>query len=203
MSGRGGQDDMSVAWARPHRHPRASVHVGPRVGSGAAEARVGLDLAHPTAFAARGGPAAKRPDKKIRAGNDILTLNTGAPANVGALRSGATLRVSRETEDEDMTYRTITSFVFSAIFAGGLAMGTAHADEDDAPGPCKAKKFEIEAVKKACDAGGAPAAKKIMKDAVKKAKAAGDDMNCKTCHESTKEFEKHKEGSVDKLKKLL
>lgn len=107
------------------------------------------------------------------------------------------------TEDEDMTYRTITAFVFSAIFAGGLAMGTAHADEDDAPGPCKAKKFEIEAVKKACDSGGAPAAKKIMKDAVKKAKAAGEDMNCKTCHESTKEFEKHKAGSVEKLKKLL
>lgn len=102
-----------------------------------------------------------------------------------------------------MTHRIITAFVFSAIFVGGLAMGTAHAGDEEAPGPCKAKKFEIPAVAKACEKGGTPAVKKIMKEAVKKAKAAGEDMNCKTCHESTKEFEKHKEGSVEKLKPLL
>jgi len=107
-----------------------------------------------------------------------------------------------------MFHRTITAIVFSAVFAAGLglsAVQTAHAEgeEEEAPSPCKAKTFEIEAVKKACEKGGTAEVKKMMKEAVKKAKAKGEEMNCKTCHESTKEFEKHTKDAVAKLKPLL
>lgn len=99
-----------------------------------------------------------------------------------------------------MNHRNFIAIAFSAVFAGGLFVGTASAED---PKPCKSEKFEIKQVEEACKKGGEPAAKALMKKAVKKAKDAGEDVNCKTCHESTKELEKNKPGSVEKLRKLL
>lgn len=99
-----------------------------------------------------------------------------------------------------MSIRQPLVLAFAVTFFGGLAVDTASAD---GPEPCKSKSFEIEQVEAACKKGGEPAAKALMKKAVKKAKDAGEDINCKTCHESTKELDKSKPGSVDKLKKLL
>lgn len=100
-----------------------------------------------------------------------------------------------------MTNRNVIAIAFTTIFAGGLFVGTAYADE---VAPCKAKTFKVAKVKAACEKGGAKAAKALMKKAVKKAKAAGEDIDCKTCHASTKELHKNKGAeSIKKLKELL
>jgi len=100
-----------------------------------------------------------------------------------------------------MTNRIVITFGFTAVFASGFfMMETANAGDK----PCKAATFQFDKVKAACTAGGENAAKELMKEAVKKGKAAGDaEMDCKSCHEDTKDFTKVKDGSVDKLKPLL
>ncbi|MEX1363393.1 MAG: hypothetical protein AB1Z98_09725 [Nannocystaceae bacterium] len=54
--------------------------------------------------------------------------------------------------------------------------------------PCTAESFKFAQVEAACKAGGRKAAKTLMKKAVAKAKAAGETMNCKSCHSSMKTF---------------
>lgn len=109
-----------------------------------------------------------------------------------------------DQEGDDMINRNLLAFAFTAIFAGGLYAGTASAGDDGEITPCKATSFKVAQVKKACEKGGVKAAKKLMKSAVKKAKDAGESVNCKTCHESTKELHKNKGAeSVKKLKELL
>ena len=70
------------------------------------------------------------------------------------------------------------------------------------PNACTTQKFQVPAVKKACAEGGRKAAKALMKQAVKKAKAAGQKVNCKSCHTSLKTFEL-KPNAVADLKKWL
>ncbi len=99
--------------------------------------------------------------------------------------------------------KTRTLFVSLLFAAGaGLVAGSAVAHEDEAPAPCTTKSFKTKQVEKACKAGGRKAAKTLMKKVVKKAKAAGEKVNCKTCHTSLKTFE-YKPEAVDLLKKWL
>ena len=68
--------------------------------------------------------------------------------------------------------------------------------------PCTATTFTFPQVENACKKGGQKAAQDLMKSVVKKAKAAGQDLNCKSCHVSTKTFEL-KPNAVDDLRPLL
>lgn len=96
--------------------------------------------------------------------------------------------------------RPLTAFAFAGVFGLGLAVSSvAVADDAD---PCTAKKFKYDKVEKACKEGGRKAAKKLMKGVVKKAKAAGEDVNCKTCHKSLKSFDLT-DGAEKKLAKWL
>ena len=98
--------------------------------------------------------------------------------------------------------RTTTIFSVLALAAGlGLAAGSARTD-DGAPQPCTTKSFKTKQVEQACKTGGRKAAKALMKKVVKKAKAAGEKVNCKTCHTSLKTFE-YKPEAVEALKKWL
>lgn len=83
----------------------------------------------------------------------------------------------------------------------GFAMG-ASAEDAAAPKPCTAKKFHFKEVEKACKDGGQKGAKTMMKKLVKKAKAAGQDINCKSCHKSLKTFE-HTPNAEKDLAALL
>jgi hypothetical protein len=99
--------------------------------------------------------------------------------------------------------RFIPVTVFALVAAGGLYLGASStARADDEVKACTTKDFKTKEVKKACADGGQKAAKDLMKKLVKKAKAAGDDINCKSCHKSLKTFELT-DGAVAKLKKLL
>ncbi len=84
--------------------------------------------------------------------------------------------------------RPLTALAFAGVFGLGLAVSSV-AVAGDGEDPCTAKKFKYDKVEKACKDGGRDAAKKLMKDVVKKAKAAGEDVNCKTCHKSLKTFD--------------
>ena len=68
---------------------------------------------------------------------------------------------------------------------GALFGASAPAGADD--NPCTASRFEFKEVEKACKEGGRVAAKKMMNAVVKKAKEAGEQMNCKTCHNDVKD----------------
>jgi len=68
--------------------------------------------------------------------------------------------------------------------------------------PCSTKSFKFDKVKAACTEGGRTSAKKLMKGVVKKAKAAGEKVNCKTCHTSLKTFALTKDAHT-KLGKWL
>ena len=81
---------------------------------------------------------------------------------------------------------TLTAFV--ACAAMGALVGTPTPASAEDPEPCTAKKFQFDAVKKACAEGGRPKAKAMMKAVVKKAKAAGESMKCTTCHKDAKNF---------------
>lgn len=86
-----------------------------------------------------------------------------------------------------MTHRSLTAFAFTtmaAVFAAGLLVGTAHADEPTAPKPCAATSFKFKPVEAACKKGGQAEAKTLMKNVVKKMKGDGKDVNCKSCHTS-------------------
>jgi len=93
------------------------------------------------------------------------------------------------------THRTLARWIpvaaiTTALIATAIGLGTtAHAEGDDAPPPCAATSFKVAKVEAACKSGGQKAAKTLMKATVKKAKAAGETMNCKTCHKSLKTFE--------------
>lgn len=85
--------------------------------------------------------------------------------------------------------RILTSvFAFSTIALGGAFLGssTAHADGEDA---CTTKSFKVKKVEAACKKGGRKEAKALMKKVVKEQKAAGNDINCKSCHKSLKTFD--------------
>lgn len=86
-----------------------------------------------------------------------------------------------------------------AIGALGFAFGSTAGAADD---PCRATSFSVAKVEKACKTGGRKAAKVVMKGAVKKAKAAGESMNCKTCHDDLKSFSLTSNAVAD-LKKWM
>jgi len=98
----------------------------------------------------------------------------------------------------------VLSLVFTLCAVAGAGFSTDARAQDEAPSivPCSAKKFEYSQVEKACKDGGRTAVKKLMKASVKKAKAAGEDINCKSCHTSLKTFELI-EGSSKRLGKWL
>ena len=91
--------------------------------------------------------------------------------------------------------------LFALVAAAGLKAGATTAKADDAE-KCTTKDFKTPQVKKACAEGGRAAAKDLMKKTVKKAKAAGQDINCKSCHKSLKTFELT-DNAVADLEKLL
>jgi len=68
---------------------------------------------------------------------------------------------------------------------------------------CTSQRFELPAVKTACEAGGRAAAKKLMNDAMKKAKAAGEQVTCKSCHTDVKASFALTPNAVDELRKWL
>lgn len=76
--------------------------------------------------------------------------------------------------------------MFTAVFA--VALGSGRSAQAEGETPCTAKSFKNGKVEAACRAGGRTEAKKLMKTVVKKAKAAGESMNCKSCHSSLKDF---------------
>lgn len=78
------------------------------------------------------------------------------------------------------------AIVFTALFA--VALGSGSSAQAEGETPCTAKSFKFDKVAAACRTGGRTEAKKLMKAAVKKAKAAGESMNCKSCHSSLKDF---------------
>ncbi|MEX1365845.1 MAG: hypothetical protein AB1Z98_22140 [Nannocystaceae bacterium] len=90
--------------------------------------------------------------------------------------------------------------LMSGLLAGGLLSGSASAED---PTPCKATSFKIDKVKAACADGGQAKVKTMMKAAVKKAKAAGETMNCKTCHTSLKTYELTGDDPVGEINKWL
>lgn len=56
------------------------------------------------------------------------------------------------------------------------------------PDPCQAKTFHYPAIGSACKKGGRKAVRDIMRGVVKKAKAAGQDVQCTSCHQDTSSF---------------
>jgi len=85
-----------------------------------------------------------------------------------------------------------------------MGAAQAHSEAGEVDRSCHAKKFETEEVKKLCadKSKGKPAVKSMMKKIVKKAKAAGEKMNCKSCHKNTKTFDL-KPNAVKDLRKWL
>jgi len=70
------------------------------------------------------------------------------------------------------------------------------------PDPCQGKTFHYAAIKAACYKGGRKAVKDIMRGVVKKAKAAGQDVQCTSCHEDTSSF-RLKSNAVSDIKQWL
>jgi hypothetical protein len=68
--------------------------------------------------------------------------------------------------------------------------------------PCSTKSFHFAAVRMACGSGGRKAAKDLMRGAVKKAKAAGNDVQCNSCHLDMKSYQL-KSNAVSDLKQWL
>lgn len=105
-----------------------------------------------------------------------------------------------------MVQRSTVMVSFVASLGVGVAIGVLSRDAlavADSPTPCKATSFSVTEVEALCKSGGVREVKKRMKEVVEKAKSSGKDVNCRTCHETTKEFEKHRSGSVNQLKQLL
>lgn len=67
------------------------------------------------------------------------------------------------------------------------------------PDPCQAKSFHYSAIGAACKKGGRKAVKDIMRGVVKKAKAAGQSVQCTSCHEDTSSF-RLKSNAVSDIK---
>lgn len=97
--------------------------------------------------------------------------------------------------------RTKLVLGLSTLFAFGLVIGSAQADDDDKP--CVAKTFQVKAVEDACKAGGQKAVKKLMNKAKKNATAAGEEFKCKGCHKELKTFELTGPEAVEDLKRYL
>ena len=95
-----------------------------------------------------------------------------------------------------------TASLCGFAFAGAL-FGLASAAQADGDGACTAGKFDFAQVEKACKDGGRAAAKKLMNDAMKKAKAAGEQINCKSCHTDVKDKFALTPNAVADLKKWL
>lgn len=70
------------------------------------------------------------------------------------------------------------------------------------PDPCEGKTFHYGLIAATCKKSGRKGVKEIMKGAVKKAKAAGQDIQCTSCHEDTKSFHL-KSNAVSDLKQWL
>lgn len=94
---------------------------------------------------------------------------------------------------------TLCVFALAGALTGGLVASLAQAGDD----ACSAKSFKIKDVERACKTGGRKAAKKMMQAAVKKAKAAGEKVNCKSCHKDIKATFELKANAVKELKRWL
>ncbi len=99
-----------------------------------------------------------------------------------------------------MTKTRVFTLILSVTAVAGLGAGFAQAGDVK---PCVATTFKIAKVKAACESGGQAAAKKLMKTATDKAKAAGEDMNCKTCHSDLKTYAITGADTVAKIQKWL
>jgi hypothetical protein len=64
----------------------------------------------------------------------------------------------------------------------------APSDAYTGPDPCQSKTFHYSAVGSACKKGGRKPVKDIMRGVVKKAKAAGQDIQCTSCHVDTSSY---------------
>ena len=94
------------------------------------------------------------------------------------------------------------SAIFGVVALAGALVGVsapAQADGD----ACTATRFQVPEVERACKEGGRVAAKKMMNDAMKKAKAAGESVNCKTCHTDVKDSFALKPAAVAELQRIL
>lgn len=105
-----------------------------------------------------------------------------------------------------MSSRALPVLPVSAIVGVfALALGLlgvsppAQADGD----ACTTARFQVPAVEKACKEGGRAAAKKLMNDAIKRAKAAGESVNCKSCHTDIKTTFDLKANAVADLQRIL
>jgi cytochrome c len=94
--------------------------------------------------------------------------------------------------------RSRLAFLAAALLTG-LVAGRVQAQTGE---PCGAANPQTAQVKKACKDGGRDAVKALMKEVVKKAKAAGQDVNCKSCHTNLTDYAV-KDGAVAELKKWL
>jgi cytochrome c len=92
---------------------------------------------------------------------------------------------------------SLSVFALAGVLMG--AAGPARAGESAA---CKNAKSEVAEVAAACKRGGQKAAKKIMSRVVKEQKAAGNKINCKSCHGDLKTFAT-KANAVADLKRYL
>ena len=94
------------------------------------------------------------------------------------------------------------SAIFGAVALVGALVGVsapAQADGD----ACTTQRFQVPEVEKACKEGGRVAAKKMMNDAIKRAKAAGESINCKSCHSDIKTTFALKPNAVADLQRIL
>lgn len=90
--------------------------------------------------------------------------------------------------------------ISSLVLAGALGFVSAPARADgDA---CSAGKFTFSQVESACKSGGRKAAKDVMNRVVKEQKAAGNNINCATCHANLKDFAQKANAEAD-LRKYL
>jgi cytochrome c len=94
--------------------------------------------------------------------------------------------------------RLFSIFAFSAFMSAGLVLGASTARADgEAEAKCTTKKFKHKKVEAACAKDGRKGAKTLMKKLVKEQKAAGNDINCKSCHTSLKTFELKDNAGAD------
>ncbi len=94
--------------------------------------------------------------------------------------------------------RYSTRFLLAALFAMGVPVGLASANDD---AKCTIATKGDSATAKACAKGGRAEAKKVMKEMVNKAKAKKEKFTCEQCHKDLDNYELTKNAEED-FKKL-
>ena len=138
----------------------------------------------------------KRPWAIMRAASVASPLPEGVTNHMSTLSPSPLHKLPRARSI------AITAGLFAFALAGalfGAVAAPAHADDGPA---CKATSFKVAQVEKACKSGGQKAAKKLMAKVVKEQKAAGNKINCKSCHGDLKSFSLSANAVTD-LKRYL